>query len=83
MVKGVLPPLVSATVIVGVCGPVLFVLTVYVTVPLPVPDAPEVTDARDASLDVAVHTQLAPEAVTSNVPLPPAAPQSAVFGFTV
>src|SRR6201986_2990743 len=78
-----LAPFGSDTVIVGDCGPSVFAGTEYCTVPLPVPEAPDVMEASDVSLDFAVHAQVEDEAVTAKEPVPPPTPTSAVLGLTL
>jgi hypothetical protein len=53
--------------------------TVYVTVPLPEPDAPPVIVIQLALLD-AVHAHPDADAVTATDPLPPAASNSLAVG---
>jgi len=54
----------------------LFAVTVYDTSPLPVPEAPEVTDTNPELL-TAVHAQPA-GALTFTLPLPPTTPKVAL-----
>jgi hypothetical protein len=48
-----------------------------------VSEAPEVTDASDVLLEVAVHVQLGDEAVTPNDPVPPLTSTFAEFSLSV
>jgi hypothetical protein len=54
---------------VAVCGPAEFAGTEKLTVPLPVPEDPEVIESSASALDVAVHAQCASFVVTSNEPM--------------
>jgi hypothetical protein len=64
-------------------GPELeFAATLNVTVPLPVPDAPPVTEIHDAPL-AADHVHVPADAVTVTDPPPPALPTSALVGEIV
>ena len=53
-------------------GPPVLAGSLYLTVPFPVPEAPEVTESCAALLEVAVQAQLGDEEVTLIVPVPPA-----------
>ena len=65
-------------VMVGVIGPPVFGSTVYFTVPVPVPEAPDVTFTCEVLLEVAVHAQLLGVGVTVIDPMPP--PTGAITG---
>jgi len=59
----------------------VFAAAVNATLPLPVPDPPDVMVNHDASLD-AVHVQSARVVTVMAVPAPPLAPMSWVAGAT-
>jgi len=61
------------TLIVGVIGPVVLGATVKFTVPLPVPEAPDVMEIWELLLGVAVHEQVLGVGVTVKEPVVPEA----------